>query len=120
MNYERGDVVFGNDPFDNAKSARPWLVVSDDSHPFHGEQYITLTLTSKSWYDDGFELGDGHWIIGGMPADSKVVTWGFGSLGHDDLDHDRWQGTLEATAVDSCFRRAIGYLGLENGGGNSG
>lgn len=46
MKYDRGDVVFGIDPFDNNKKARPWLIVSDDSHPFYGEQYVALTLTS--------------------------------------------------------------------------
>ena len=67
MKYDRGDVVFGADPFDNDKDARPWLIISDDSHPFYGEQYVSLTLTSKMWYDDGFELCDDDWIRGGMP-----------------------------------------------------
>lgn len=113
MKYDRGDVVFGADPFDNGKNARPWLIVSDASHPFYGEQYIALTLTSKSWYDDGLELRDEDWIRGGTPEDSKVVTWGLGSLNHDDIDHDRWQGTLEPTVVDSCVERAISYMGLD-------
>lgn len=113
MKYDRGDVVYGADPFDNGKDARPWLIVSDGSHPFYGEQYVALTLTSKSWYDDGFELRDDHWVRGGMPEDSKVVTWGLASPDHDDLDHDRWQGTLKATAVDSCVERATDYMGLE-------
>jgi len=114
MKYDRGDVVFGVDPFDNGKNARPWLIVSDDSHPFYGEQYVALTLTSKTWYDDGFALRDRDWIRGGMPENSKVMTWGFGSPSHDDLDRDRWQGTLEATVVDSCVERAMGYIGLGN------
>ena len=82
--------------------------------PFYGEQYVALTLASKSWYDDGFELRDEHWVRGGTPEDSRVVTWGFGSPDHADLDHDRWQGTLKATVVDSCAERAAGYMGLEN------
>ncbi|WP_132057674.1 type II toxin-antitoxin system PemK/MazF family toxin [Halorussus amylolyticus] len=112
MNYDRGDVVYGEDPFDNGTDARPWLLVSDDSHPFYGGQYIALTLTSKSWYDEGFELRDEHWLRGGMPENSKVVTWGHASPAHDDLDHDRWQGTLKAEAVDACVERAVDYMGL--------
>jgi hypothetical protein len=42
------------------------------------------------------------------------MTWGFGSPSHDDLDHDRWQGTLKATVVDSCVERAMSYIGLGN------
>jgi hypothetical protein len=112
MKYDSGDVVFGADPFDNDKDARPWLIISDDSHPFYGEQYVSLTLTSKMWYDDGFELCDDDCIRGGMPENSKVVTWSLGSPDHDDLDYDRWQGTLKATVVDSCVERATRYIGL--------
>ena len=48
--FERGDVVYGADPFKSTGAGRPWLVLSNsEGHPFHGEQYIALTLTSKSW-----------------------------------------------------------------------
>lgn len=112
MKYDRGDVVYGRDPFDNGTEARPWLIVSDDSHPFYGEQYVAFTLTSKTWYDEGYELRDDDWVRGGMPADSKVVTWGQASLDHEDIDHDRWQGTLTTDAVDACAERAANYMGL--------
>lgn len=114
MKYDRGDVVFGADPFANGKNARPWLIVSDETHPFYGEQYVALTLTSKSWYEEGLELCDEDWIRGGMPADSKVVTWGLSSLDHEDFDHDRWLGTLKSAVVDSCVERAVSYMGLED------
>ena len=80
--------------------------------PVYGEQYVALTLTSKSWYDEGFELRDEHWIRGGMPENSKVVTWGHGSPANGGLDHDRWQGTLKAKVVDACVERATDYMGL--------
>jgi mRNA interferase MazF len=47
--FERGDVVYGDDPFKGEEDARPWLILSNyEGRPFHGEQYIALTLTSKS------------------------------------------------------------------------
>ena len=47
--FERGDVVYGDDPFKGEEDARPWLILSNhEDRPFHGEQYIALTLTSKS------------------------------------------------------------------------
>jgi len=50
--FERGDVVYGDDPFKGEEDARPWLILSNhEGHPFHGDQYIALTLTSKSWMD---------------------------------------------------------------------
>lgn len=50
--FERGDVVYGDDPFKGEEDARPWLILTNhEGRPFHGEQYIVLTLTSKSWMD---------------------------------------------------------------------
>ncbi len=47
--FERGDVVYGDDPFKGEEDARPWLTLSNhDDRSFHGEQYIALTLTTKS------------------------------------------------------------------------
>jgi len=39
--FERGDVVYGDDPFKGEEDARPWLILSNhEGHPFHGDQYI--------------------------------------------------------------------------------
>lgn len=41
--FERGDVVYGDDPFKGEGAARPWLVLSNhEGRPFHGEQYSVL------------------------------------------------------------------------------
>lgn len=37
MTFERGDVVYGDDPFKGDEHARPWLVVSNQTHPYQGE-----------------------------------------------------------------------------------
>ena len=50
--FERGDIVYGDDPFKGEEDARPWLILSNhEGRPFHGDQYIALTLTTKSWMD---------------------------------------------------------------------
>nr|WP_165396994.1 hypothetical protein [Natrinema hispanicum] len=39
--FERGDVVYGDDPFKGDEDARPWLILSNhEERPFYGEQYI--------------------------------------------------------------------------------
>ncbi|WP_157971575.1 hypothetical protein [Halorussus litoreus] len=44
------------------------MIVSDDSHPFYGEQYVTLT--SKSRYDEGVERAVGYMgLENGTPDD---------------------------------------------------
>lgn len=50
--YERGDIVETSDPFTDEKPSRPFLIVNTDAHPFHGDQYVAVTLTTKSWYDE--------------------------------------------------------------------
>lgn len=48
--YGPGDVVFGADPNKGDEAERPWIIISNhDGQPFHGDQYIALTLTTKSW-----------------------------------------------------------------------
>jgi mRNA-degrading endonuclease toxin of MazEF toxin-antitoxin module len=102
--FEPGDVVFGADPFKGTTAARPWLVVSNhEGRPFHGEQYIALTLTTKSWHDGLIEIDPDDWVQGGTPDDSRTVPWAVQSITHDDID--RWQGRLRrervAEAVDA-------------------
>jgi mRNA-degrading endonuclease toxin of MazEF toxin-antitoxin module len=47
--FERGDVVYGDDPFKGEEDARPWLILSNhEGRPFHGDQYIAVTLTPRS------------------------------------------------------------------------
>ncbi|SHH50198.1 type II toxin-antitoxin system PemK/MazF family toxin [Halobaculum gomorrense] len=75
--FERGDVVYGDDPFKGEEDARPWLILSNhEGRPFHGEQYIALTLTSKSWMDGLINIPEESWLRGGTPDESRVVPWG--------------------------------------------
>lgn len=47
--YEPGDIVYGVDPYKDDEAARPWLIISNhEGRPFHGEQYIALSLTTRT------------------------------------------------------------------------
>lgn len=46
-----GQLVRIPDPL-TEKNTRPLLVVSDESHPFHGQQFIALARTTKEWLTD--------------------------------------------------------------------
>jgi hypothetical protein len=50
MSAERGDVVVATDPFKDDAAGRPFLLVSRAETPFHGEQYIALALTTRTWH----------------------------------------------------------------------
>lgn len=85
--FERSDVVYGDDPFKGEEDARPWLILSNHKRrPFRGEQYITLTLTTKSWTDGLIEIPEESWLRGGMPDESRIVPWGVQSIGREDID----------------------------------
>lgn len=107
--FERGDVVYGTDPFKTSESARPWLIVSNhEGRPFHGEQYLALTLTTRSWMDGLVDIPDGAWVRGGTPATSRVVPWGVQSLARSDID--RWQGRLDDGVVDEAVDALVAEL----------
>ena len=107
--YEPGDVVYGSDPYKGAGAARPWLVVSNhEGRPFHGEQYITLALTTRTWMDGLLEIEPHHWIRGGTPDDSRIVPWGVQSIGSDDVDF--WQGRIDGSLVGEAVESLVEYV----------
>jgi mRNA interferase MazF len=107
--FERGDVVYGEDPFKGTEDARPWLVLSNhEGRPFHGDQYIALTLTTSSWMDGLIDIPDESWLRGGTPDDSRIVPWGVQSLDHEDGDY--WQGRLDDDVVDDAVGALVDEL----------
>lgn len=108
MQATRGDVVRSIDPFKlGTDRQRPWLIVNTDGHPFDGEQYITVAISTKS-YADSIPLADRHWLEGGVPIDSFVSPWSVHSPRTEDLV--AWQGSLTDSYVDEVVNRVESYL----------
>lgn len=106
--YERGDVVEAGDPFNEGNRTRPFLLINTDAHPFHGEQYIAVTLTTKTWHEETLPLDASDFIEGGVPEQSFVVPWGVSSPLHEDIGD--WFGRLERQAVDNVVDRLTSYI----------
>lgn len=107
--YEPTDVVYGDDPFKADEAARPWLVISNfQERPFHGEQYLALTLTTKSWLEGLVELQEAGWLHGGTPEPSRIVPWGVQSLAAEDID--RWQGRVARDPFEEAVDALIEEL----------
>jgi mRNA-degrading endonuclease toxin of MazEF toxin-antitoxin module len=107
--FERGDVVHGDDPFKDQEDARPWLILSNhEGRPFHGDQYIALTLTSRSWMDGLIEIPEESWVRGGTPGESRIVPWGVQSIDHEDIDF--WQGRLDSELVAEAVTALVEEL----------
>lgn len=95
--FERGDVVWGIDPFKQDASAesggemgvvspRPWLVISDKNVPFHSEQYLCVALTTRTWHDESIPLEASDWMDGGSPKATAILPWSVSAIKHDYLD----------------------------------
>ena len=108
MELERGDVVRSSDPFKTGNDRqRPWLIVSNRTHPFFGDQYIALAISTKQ-YDESLELSDDSWEIGGVPETSFVSPWAVHSPRIEDLV--KWQGRVSGEFVDQAIDSLLPYL----------
>jgi len=107
--FERGDVVYGDDPFKGETEARPWLILTNhEERPFHGEQYIAVTLTTRSWMSGLLDVPEESWLRGGTPDESRIVPWGVQSIDHEDIDF--WQGHLAGDLVDEVVAALVEEL----------
>lgn len=108
MEYERGDVVIALDPFRDGSSGRPFLIVSSGETPFHGEQYIALSLTTRTWYEERIPLAEEDWVDGGAPRSSSIMPWSVNSI--DESLIESYQGELRVDVVDEATTRLSEYV----------
>lgn len=107
--FQPGDVVYGADPFKGSAAGRPWVIVSNhEGRPFHGEQYVALTLTTRTWMEGLIEVDASDWLRGGTPEKIHVVPWGVQSISQADVDF--WQGRLETDVVREAVSSLIAEL----------
>lgn len=109
MSMERGDVVLAVDPFkDESTTGRPFLLINRAETPFHGEQYITHSLTTRTWHDERIVLLDEHWQEGGAPKSSSVMPWSVNSVKTEWITD--WQGRLTEEIVDQAVAQLREYV----------
>ncbi len=134
--YQRGDVVWSIDPFRLAGEARsiidagdsteidegeiktrPCLILSDNSHPFHGTQYLVVALTTTDRLIS-HPLEERYWARGGTPKQSYVSPWSMYSPLHShfvpppaqDAITDPYIGALHGWFVDRVAEETRHYL----------
>lgn len=100
---ERGAVIEYPALFAFESYPRPYLVISNDAHPFYGEEYIGLAITTTEW-SAATPIPDDDWIRGGLPEPSYIKPWQPTLLKHDDIV-DAF-GLLNPSVVD----RVVGEL----------
>lgn len=70
--YRRGDVVWHPAPFRDG--GRPYIVLSDDQHPFYGEEYVVVGVTTTE-RERAIALIPETWAEGGAPKPSWASPW---------------------------------------------
>lgn len=105
MTRSRGTVVVAADPFGHTPR-RPYLLLSDDSHPFAGEQYVALGITTKE-YGESLRIGDAF-ERGELSRTSFVSPWAAVSLAEADIE--RAVARLSDAFTDRCAERLTEYV----------
>ena len=109
----RGGVWWGPAPLKGSGIYRPWLVLSDDSHPFSGVECIAVGLPTTA-HDGGIRITSRDWTDGGTLRESYVYPWYPTTLKHADADER--QGTVDAELVDHVADRLATYVGVTEEG----
>lgn len=110
MSLPRGTIVYGMDPFKDADSGRPWLIINTPEMPFHGEQYIALSLSTRTWYDERLPLDADDLLEGGLPRESAVLPWAVASRSPSGIDRELGRTTEDV--VNEAVATLGSYLGI--------
>jgi mRNA-degrading endonuclease toxin of MazEF toxin-antitoxin module len=73
MAYSQGAIVIAEDPFGN-NPKRPYLVLSNDQVPFHGQEYVAAAITTTA-RPEAVELTANRLERGQLPRTSYVSPW---------------------------------------------
>lgn len=108
MAYARGAVVRGPDLFADHQY-RPYVCLSDETHPFSDEEglYAAVTTTRRP---DAVPLDGSDFESGKLPRESYVNPWTIVPI--RDADIDREEARLQAPIVERIASAAAGYLGV--------
>lgn len=107
--YQRGSVVWGKDPFRSGAKPRPWLVVSDDTHPFAGQEYLCVLLTTTQ-RPPAIEVTQADWRSGYPGQDSYINPWVGMTMKAGAIQNK--QGELDTSVVDAAATDLAHYAGV--------
>jgi mRNA-degrading endonuclease toxin of MazEF toxin-antitoxin module len=106
MAYSQGAIVVAEDPFGN-NPKRPYLLLSNDTVPFHGQEYVAAVITTTA-RTEAVELTDDRFERGRLPRTSYVSPWSVLTLKHWMITKQPAEATVET--VDAVRQRLDTYL----------
>lgn len=107
--FQRGDVVWHKAPFKN-DTKRPFVIVSDSSRPFHGEEYTVVGLTTSP-KSETIQLESTDWLFGELERRSHASPWFAFTIKHSRIAAP--QGSLTEEATDQIAKAAARNFGLD-------
>lgn len=109
--FARGDVVWHPAPFKSGPAERPFLIVSDSSHPFHGTEYTVVGLTRTN-RPPAVELDEEAWEVGDPGEGSYASPWYVFTIKHANIN--RPKGALTAAATDEVAKAVAAMIGVSS------
>lgn len=106
MAYPQGAIVIADDPFGN-NPERPYLLLSNEQVPFHGEEYLAAVITSTA-LSEAIELTDTRFSQGHLPRTSYLSPWSILTL--KDWMITKQPATVTDTTVDEVRQALNRYL----------
>lgn len=104
----RGHVLWASDPFKiDSKVERPLIVLSNDTHPFHGEQWIAAAVSTTP-RPRALEITDDSWAHGTLPQQSYAYPWAIVSPRIEYIDYV--VGSMTDGFVDELINEVNGYI----------
>ena len=107
MSYRQSGIVSAHDPFGSG-SKRPYLLLSDDRHPFHGQEYIAAVVTTTD-RENAIPLEVGSFEEGSLPCRSYVSPWNPVTLKNFQID--KQVAIISGTIVDDVVAELNTYIG---------
>lgn len=111
MAHDRGEVWWGPAPHKSGPAYRPWVIVSDHTHPFSQTECIALAMTTQR-HTAGIEVTDSAWIRGSSNKTSYISPWYVATIKYSDFD--RQQGELKASIVADAAENLHRYTPSES------
>ncbi|MDY7082233.1 MAG: hypothetical protein SXQ77_07495 [Halobacteria archaeon] len=86
---------------------RPFLVLSDGRHPFYGDEYIVVGLTTTE-RNEAIKIRQHDWEEKNIPKDSYASPWFILTVKHMDIQTG--VGSIKPGKVDKISEAVESYI----------
>lgn len=111
MEIENGDIVWVNDLYKEGNSGRPALVVGNTEMPDHGQQFVAVNLSSRTYHAHSVEIDAADYAGDALPLETHALPWVFQSLSREHLQS--YITCLTAEKLEEITEAARSYIGAD-------